>query len=98
MLTNALVNDIAFKVLDHHGDDAHLDHACASLFKPDFSWVTWQGILLAIPAILLGFMINFLLSRPITSLAPSGPRASIRCTSSITRSSFCSPGNSCRCN
>jgi ABC-2 type transport system permease protein len=39
------------------------------LFKPDFASVTLTGILYAIPAILLGYMINFLLSATITSLA-----------------------------
>jgi len=39
------------------------------LFKPDFASVTGLGILLSIPAMLLGFIINFYLSAMITSLA-----------------------------
>jgi ABC-2 type transport system permease protein len=39
------------------------------LFKPDFSGVTWQGLLLSIPAMVLGFTVGFLLSAAITSLA-----------------------------
>ena len=39
------------------------------LFKPDFSSVTWNGILLAVPAMILGFLIGYLLSAAITALA-----------------------------
>jgi ABC-2 type transport system permease protein len=39
------------------------------LFRPDFSAVTAQNILLSIPAIILGFSINFFLGSAITSLA-----------------------------
>ncbi|HET7142650.1 MAG TPA: ABC-2 family transporter protein, partial [Anaerolineales bacterium] len=39
------------------------------LYKPDFSGISMTGILLAIPAMLLAFIIGFLLSASITSLA-----------------------------
>ena len=68
MLMNALVNNIAFKVLFILGL-IPIWIVLALLFKPDFASVTWQGILLAIPAMLLGFLIGFLLSAAITSLA-----------------------------
>ena len=39
------------------------------LFRPDFSSVTWGSLLLAIPAVILGFAINFLFGAAITCLA-----------------------------
>jgi ABC-2 type transport system permease protein len=39
------------------------------LFQPDFSAVTWQNVLLALPACAIGFGVNFLLGATITSLA-----------------------------
>jgi ABC-2 type transport system permease protein len=39
------------------------------LFRPDFSAVTPQSLLLAIPAIILGFAINFLFGAIITCMA-----------------------------
>jgi ABC-2 type transport system permease protein len=39
------------------------------LYQPDFSSVTFAGILLAIPAMLMGFFVGFLLSAAISSLA-----------------------------
>ncbi|RPJ26125.1 MAG: hypothetical protein EHM33_12665, partial [Chloroflexi bacterium] len=39
------------------------------LYQPDFSSVTFTGILLAIPAMVMGFFVGFLLSAAITSLA-----------------------------
>lgn len=68
MLTNALVNNIAFKVLFILGL-IPIWIVLALLFKPDFASVTGQGILLAVPAMILGFFIGFLLSAAITSLA-----------------------------
>lgn len=68
MLTNTLVNDIAFKTLNLMVLTP-VWIVLAILFKPDFASVTLSGILTAIPAILLGYMINFLLSGVITSLA-----------------------------
>ena len=68
MLTNALVNNIAFKALSIMGMTP-VWVVLYFLFKPDFSGVTWQGPLLAVPAMILGFSVGFLLSATITSLA-----------------------------
>lgn len=68
MMTNALVNNVAFKVLFLMGL-IPIWIILALLFKPDFASVTVQGILLAIPAIILGFFIGFLFSATITSVA-----------------------------
>ncbi|MFT3891622.1 MAG: ABC-2 family transporter protein [Anaerolineales bacterium] len=68
MLTNALVNNIAFKMLTIMGLTP-IWIVLALLFKPNFASVTWQGILLAAPAAILGFFICFLLSAAVTSLA-----------------------------
>lgn len=68
MLTSTLVNDIAFKSLNLIVLTP-IWIVLALLFKPDFASVSMGGILLSIPAILLGYMINFLLSATITSLA-----------------------------
>ena len=38
------------------------------LFRPDYSQVSWSSILLAIPGILLGFAIGFLMSASLTCL------------------------------
>jgi len=68
MLTSTLVNDIAFKSLNLIVLTP-IWIVLALLFKPDFASVSISGILLSIPVILLGYMINFLLSGTITSLA-----------------------------
>ncbi len=68
MLTNALVNDIAFKTLNMMLL-IPIWIGLALLFKPQFDSVSWSGIALAIPVIMLGYAINFLLSGIITSLA-----------------------------
>jgi len=68
MLTNALVNNIAFKVLTILGF-IPVWIVLLFLFKPDFSNVTLSGILLSIPAMILGFFVSFLLSATITALA-----------------------------
>jgi ABC-2 type transport system permease protein len=68
MLTNTLVNDIAFKTLNMM-ILTPIWIVLAFLFKPDFASVSMNGILLSIPVLLLGYMINFLLSGTITSLA-----------------------------
>ena len=68
MLTNALVNNISFKALTIMGL-IPVWIILFFLFKPDFSNVTLIGILLAIPAMTMGFFIGFLLSAAITSLA-----------------------------
>ena len=68
MLTNTLVNDIAFKTLNMMLL-IPIWIGLALLFKPQFDSVSLSGIALAIPAIMLGYAINFLLSGIITSLA-----------------------------
>ncbi len=68
MLTNALINNIAFKTLSIIGF-IPIWIALFFLFKPDFSNVALSGILLAIPAMIMGFFIGYLLSAAITALA-----------------------------
>lgn len=68
MLTNALVNNVAFKMLTIMGL-IPIWVILFFLFKPDFSGVTLSGVLLSIPAMVLGFFIGYLLSAAITSLA-----------------------------
>ena len=68
MLTATLVNDIAFKTLNMFVLTP-IWIVLALLFKPDFASVSINGILLSVPAILLGYMVNYLLSGIITALA-----------------------------
>ena len=68
MLTNALVNNIAFKILTIMGF-VPVWIILFFLYKPDYSHLTMTGVLLAIPAVFLGFFVGFLLSAAITSLA-----------------------------
>jgi ABC-2 type transport system permease protein len=68
MLTNALVNNIAFKVLTILGF-IPIWIVLYFLYKPDFSSVTPANILLSIPAMIIGFFVGFLLSATITALA-----------------------------
>ena len=68
MLTNALVNNVAFKGLTLMGL-IPIWFILFFLFRPDFSDVMLSGILLAIPAMITGFFIGYLLSATITSLA-----------------------------
>ena len=68
MLTNALVNNISFKALTIMGL-IPVWIVLFFLFKPDFSNVTLNGILLAAPAAITGFFIGYLLSASITALA-----------------------------
>ena len=68
MLTNALVNNIAFKVLTIMGF-VPVWLILFFLYKPDYSHVTFAGILLALPAMIIGFFVGFLLSATVTSLA-----------------------------
>lgn len=68
MLTNTLVNNIAFKALTMMA----LIPVWAVLwilFQPNFASVTWQGILLAVPAVILGFAISFLFGASLTCVA-----------------------------
>jgi viologen exporter family transport system permease protein len=68
MLTNALVNNIAFKALTIMGF-IPIWIILFFLYKPDYSHLTLTGILLAVPAVIMGFLVGFLLSAAITSLA-----------------------------
>jgi len=68
VITNALVNNIAFKALTIMGL-LPIWIILYFLFKPDFSHVVLSGILIALPAMILGFFIGYLLSAAITSLA-----------------------------
>lgn len=68
MLTNALVNNIAFKGLTIMGLTP-IWFVLFFLFKPNFSSVTLAGILIAVPIMILGFFIGYLLSAAITALA-----------------------------
>ena len=68
ILTNILVNNIAFKALTFIGLIPVWLVLCA-LFHPNYSSVTGSSLLLAIPAILLGFSIGFLLGATLTCLA-----------------------------
>src|ERR1044071_9037530 len=68
MLTNALVNNIAFKALTIMGF-IPIWIILFFLYKPDYSHLTLTGILLAVPAVIMGFLVGFLLSAATTSLA-----------------------------
>jgi viologen exporter family transport system permease protein len=68
MLTNALVNNVAFKALSISGL-IPIWGILFLMFKPDFNAVTLNGVLLAIPAAVMGFFIGYLLSATITALA-----------------------------
>lgn len=68
ILTNALVNNIAFKALNLMVF-VPIWLVLFLLFRPDYSAVTLGSILLAAPAILIGFALSFLLGAIITCLA-----------------------------
>jgi ABC-2 type transport system permease protein len=68
MLTNGLVNNIAFKALSLTGLTP-IWIILYFLFKPDFSSLNIGGIALAVPVMILAFLINYLLSAAITALA-----------------------------
>ncbi len=68
MLTNALVNNIAFKALTIMGF-IPIWIVLFFLYKPVYSSLTLAGVLLAIPAVIIGFLVGFLLTASITSLA-----------------------------
>ena len=68
MLTNALVNNIAFKALTIMGF-IPIWIILYFLYKTDFSSVTLANILISIPAMIIGFFVGFLLSACITALA-----------------------------
>jgi ABC-2 type transport system permease protein len=68
VLTSVLINNIAFKVLTILGF-IPVWIVLFFLFRPDFSHVALSGILLSIPAMILGFLVSYLLSAAITALA-----------------------------
>ena len=68
MLTNTLVNNIAFKALTMM-TLIPVWVVLWILFQPDFSSVTWQGILLAVPAVIIGFAVSFLIGASLTCVA-----------------------------
>lgn len=68
MLTSALVNNVAFKMLSMMGLTP-IWVILYFLFKPDFSNVVFQNVLLAIPVMVIAFLIGYLLSATITALA-----------------------------
>lgn len=68
MLTSALVNNVAFKMLSMMGLTP-IWIILYFLFKPDFSNVAFQNVLLAIPVMVIAFLIGYLLSATITALA-----------------------------
>lgn len=68
ILTNTLVNNLAFKALTLVGL-LPVWLVLSLLFQPDYSAVTLSSLLLAMPALALGFGISFLLGAAITCLA-----------------------------
>jgi ABC-2 type transport system permease protein len=68
ILTGALVNNISFKVLSLFAF-IPIWLLLFLLFRPDYASVTAGSILLAVPAVLIGFWLNFLLGAIITSMA-----------------------------
>ena len=68
MLTTTLVNNVAFKILTIMGLIPSWI-ILFFLFKPDFSGVSLVGVLLSIPVMMVAFIIGFLLSATIVSLA-----------------------------
>ena len=68
ILTGTLVNNIAFKALSFIAL-IPIWFVLNLLFRPNFDAVTAQSLLLAVPGILLGFAISFLLGATITCVA-----------------------------
>lgn len=68
MLTSALVNNVAFKMLSMMGLTP-IWVILYFLFKPDLSNVAFQNVLLAIPVMVIAFLIGYFLSATITALA-----------------------------
>ncbi len=67
VLTNILVNNVAFKVLQMFVF-VPIWFGLVLLFQPALTY-TWQSVLLAIPAVMLGFGVRFLLESTITLIA-----------------------------
>lgn len=68
ILTNILINNIAFKALTFMVL-IPIWLVLVALFRPDFSAVTLPNVLLALPAVVIGFGTSFLLGAAVTSLA-----------------------------
>ena len=68
ILTNTLVNNLAFKTLTMMAM-IPVWAVLWILFQPNFAAVTWQGILLAVPAVIFGFAISFLFGASLTCVA-----------------------------
>lgn len=68
VLTSTLVNNLAFKALSLLAL-APIWVVLALLVQPDFGAVTLTNVLLAVPAVMLGFGISFVLGATITCLA-----------------------------
>jgi ABC-2 type transport system permease protein len=68
ILTNTLINNLAFKVLTIMAL-VPVWILLWFLFSPDYSSVTLPNILLALPAIVLGFATSFLLGASLTCVA-----------------------------
>ena len=68
ILTNALMNTLAFKALTTLVL-IPIWITLALLFKPVFDSVTWTNLLLTIPALVIGFIVNFLITSSITCIA-----------------------------
>jgi len=68
ILTNTLMNNLAFKALTMLVL-IPVWGVLWMLFRPDFSSVSWQGIAIAIPAVIMGFAISFLLSAGLSCVA-----------------------------
>lgn len=68
MLTGALITNLANKALNLIVF-VPIWLALFLVFQPDYSQVTLQSVLLAVPGVLLGFALNFLFGCIVTSLA-----------------------------
>ncbi len=68
IMTSALVYNLAFKALNLIAF-IPVWFILYLLFRPDYSSVTWSSVLLAIPAILIGFWLSFLFGAIITCMA-----------------------------
>lgn len=68
ILTSTLVNNLAFKALNLLVL-LPIWFVLLLLFQPDYSGVTAQNLLLAVPAIVIGFLVSFLLGATITCIA-----------------------------
>jgi ABC-2 type transport system permease protein len=67
VLTNTLMNNLAFKALTFMVL-IPIWLVLNRLVQPDFSMVTAQSLLTAVPAIVLGFSVNFLLGATVTCM------------------------------